>query len=67
MHGDAIEGGVEGGEEAGDFVFGIALEEVQGPGAVFAAAPRDESGDCHVCFMLAEAFDQVCDVGGHFW
>lgn len=39
VHGDAIEGGVEGGEEAGDLVFGIALEEVQGPRAVFAAAP----------------------------
>lgn len=47
VHGDAIEGGVEGGEEACDFVVGIALQSEQGPGAVFAAAPRDEGGDCH--------------------
>ncbi len=58
VHGDAIEGRVDSGEEAGDLVFRIVLEEVQGPGAVFAAAPGDEGRELPSCFMLAEAFDR---------
>ena len=42
VHGDAVELCVEGGDEAADFDFGIAAQKVEGPGAVFAAAPGEE-------------------------
>ena len=39
VHGDTIEFGVDGGEEADDFDAGLVTEQVEGPGTVFSAAP----------------------------
>jgi hypothetical protein len=35
---------VDGGEQADDFILRLPSEEVEGPGAVFAAAPTEEDG-----------------------
>jgi hypothetical protein len=43
VHGHAIELFIQGGDESYDFNAGILPEEMQGPGAVFAAGPRNSN------------------------
>jgi hypothetical protein len=42
VHGYAIESRIEGGEQAGDFVFAALTQQVQAPAAVFPAAPGQQ-------------------------
>src|SRR5262249_10156804 len=42
VHGDAIEGLVDGGHQTDDFAFTLLAQHVQRPGAVLAAAPGEE-------------------------
>ena len=42
VHGDAIEFGIDGGEQSDDFNVGLLAEQVEGPRAVFAAAPGEK-------------------------
>ena len=42
MHGDTLEVRVDGGEQADDFNFATLLQNVEGPCAVFAAAPGEK-------------------------
>ena len=43
VHGDAVELSVERGEQTADLDGGIAAQNVEGPSAVFAAAPGEEN------------------------
>jgi hypothetical protein len=54
VHGDAIEGGVEGGEEAGDVVLAALAEATEGPRTVFAAAPGEKKATGHSWSLSAE-------------
>ena len=51
VHGDPIESLIDRSQEAEDYIFlRLLSERVQGPGAVFAAAPgNDDAFGCSVC------------------
>ena len=64
VHGDAVGFTVEGGEQADDFILRLLAQQVESPGAVFAAAPGKEGTghggdfrlaivDCRFRFRLA--------------
>lgn len=42
VHGNAIEVGVQRGEHANNFDVGSLMEDVEGPGRIFTAAPGKE-------------------------
>jgi hypothetical protein len=56
VHCHRVKGGVDGGDESGNFVNALLPQNVQAPGAVFSAAPGKQDFLLHFVFCTNKPY-----------